>query len=53
MAPQLKVEDVRIAGYAQPITLRVYRPVSQPKGLPVVLYFHGGGFVLGSALSGQ
>src|ERR1700710_1627996 len=48
MAPQLKVEDVRIAGYAQPITLRVYRPVPHPKGLPVVLYFHGGGFVRGS-----
>jgi acetyl esterase len=48
MAPQLKVEDVRIAGYAQPITLRVYRPVPNPKGLPVVLYFHGGGFVRGS-----
>ncbi|MEJ0002731.1 MAG: alpha/beta hydrolase [Pararobbsia sp.] len=48
MASPLKVEDVRIAGYAQPITLRVYRPVPQPKSLPVVLYFHGGGFVRGS-----
>ncbi len=48
MASPLKVEDVRIAGYAQAITLRVYRPVPQPKSLPVVLYFHGGGFVRGS-----
>ncbi|CAB3792931.1 alpha/beta hydrolase [Pararobbsia alpina] len=48
MDRQLKVEDVRIAGYAQVITLRVYRPVPHRKGLPVVLYFHGGGFVRGS-----
>jgi acetyl esterase len=48
MPYQLKVEDVRIAGHAQPITLRVYRPMPHPKSLPVVLYFHGGGFVRGS-----
>lgn len=48
MALQLNVEDVRIAGHAQPITLRVYRPVPNAKSLPVVLYFHGGGFVRGS-----
>jgi acetyl esterase len=48
MAHPLKVEDVRIAGHAQPITLRVYRPVSHLKSLPVVLYFHGGGFVRGT-----
>jgi acetyl esterase len=48
MAYQLKVEDVRIAGHAQPISLRVYRPVPHAKTLPVVLYFHGGGFVSGS-----
>nr|WP_240648095.1 alpha/beta hydrolase [Pararobbsia silviterrae] len=48
MAAQLKVEEVRIAGYAQPITLRIYRPVPHAKALPVVLYFHGGGFVRGA-----
>ncbi|HTJ94893.1 MAG TPA: alpha/beta hydrolase, partial [Pararobbsia sp.] len=48
MAYQLKVEDVRIAGHAQPITLRIYRPVPHARSLPMVLYFHGGGFVAGS-----
>jgi acetyl esterase len=48
MAHQLKVEDVRIAGHAQPISLRVYRPTPAAKSLPLVLYFHGGMFVSGS-----
>ncbi|MDP9155841.1 MAG: alpha/beta hydrolase [Pseudomonadota bacterium] len=44
----LCIEDVRIAGHAQPITLRSYRPASDGTVLPVVLYFHGGGFVRGT-----
>src|ERR1700712_353074 len=44
----LCTEDVRIAGHAQPITLRSYRPASDGTVLPVVLYFHGGGFVRGT-----
>ena len=44
----LCIEDVRIAGHAQPITLRSYRPASDGTILPVVLYFHGGGFVRGT-----
>ncbi|WP_044021141.1 alpha/beta hydrolase, partial [Paraburkholderia graminis] len=43
----LEVTDVQIEGHAQDITLRLYR---QPKktALPVLLYFHGGGFTKGS-----
>ena len=48
------IQDVTIEGYAQPIALRVYRP-ARPETeraagaeLPVLLYFHGGGFVRGS-----
>lgn len=44
----LCIEDVRISGHAQPITLRSYRPASRGGILPVVLYFHGGGFTDGT-----
>jgi acetyl esterase len=44
----LCTEDVQIAGHAQPITVRSYRPASDGTVLPVVLYFHGGGFVRGT-----
>jgi acetyl esterase/lipase len=40
----LTVADVEIPGYAQDIALRLYRRADKT-GLPVVLYFHGGGFV--------
>lgn len=39
--------DVLIEGYAKQIQLRVYRPEGA-SSLPVLLYFHGGGFVRGS-----
>ena len=44
----IEVQDVSIAGYAQNIMLRTYRPVSAPEAMPVVLYFHGGAFTRGS-----
>jgi acetyl esterase len=44
----LCIEEVRIAGHAQPIVLRSYRPASDGTVLPIVLYFHGGGFTHGS-----
>jgi acetyl esterase len=44
----LSIEDVRIAGHAQPILLRSYRPATDGTVLPIVLYFHGGGFVRGT-----
>jgi acetyl esterase len=46
-AQALAVTDVTVDGYAQPLTLRLYRPRAK-NALPVLLYFHGGGFVRGS-----
>ncbi|MCV7102911.1 alpha/beta hydrolase [Mycobacterium palustre] len=46
--PELRVEDRTIAGPAGPIPVRIYWPPSHPDGgAPVVLFFHGGGFVVG------
>lgn len=39
-------QDLRIPGPAGALALRLYRP-AQPGVLPVILYFHGGGFVGG------
>jgi acetyl esterase/lipase len=47
-SPRLCIEEVGITGHARPITLRSYRPASDGKVLPIVLYFHGGGFTQGS-----
>lgn len=47
VSPALAVTDVEIEGYAQDITLRLYRRPGKT-ALPVLLYFHGGGFVKGS-----
>lgn len=41
------IEDHTAPGPAAPIALRVYRPTTATN-TPVVLYFHGGGMVLGS-----
>ena len=51
-ARALLTTDVTIEGHAQPIALRVYRPEGA-NGLPVLLYFHGGGFVRGSIEEAQ
>jgi acetyl esterase/lipase len=48
--PELRVEDRAIQGPAGPIAIRIYWPPTDPKDSttsPVVLYFHGGGFVVG------
>lgn len=43
------VRDVKVPGPAGDITVRVYKPLNLPSGpLPVVIYFHGGGFVIAS-----
>lgn len=43
----LEVSEVQIAGYQRNIGLRLYRRVGG-RALPVMLYFHGGGFLRGS-----
>ncbi|MDA4114527.1 MAG: alpha/beta hydrolase, partial [Thaumarchaeota archaeon] len=49
---QVKVEirDVTIPGPASPIPVRIFTPADRPgirTKLPLLVYFHGGGFVLG------
>lgn len=41
-------ENLSIPGPAGPLALRLYQPSMARVALPVVLYFHGGGFVGGS-----
>lgn len=41
-----QVEDRIIAGHKNDITLRIYRPSDQDN-LPVLMWFHGGGWVIG------
>jgi len=45
--PIHRVEDITIPGRGGPIRARVYRPRDGER-LPAVVYYHGGGFVLGS-----
>ncbi|CAN7710728.1 alpha/beta hydrolase [Caballeronia sp. LjRoot31] len=49
----LCVEEEVIAGHVQTLTLRSYRPSSNGRQLPVILYFHGGGFVRGTLEDGD
>lgn len=41
------IEDLTASGPGGPIPLRLYRPSPEP-GLPVLVYLHGGGLVMGS-----
>ncbi len=45
-APLARVEDVRVPGAHGPLDARLYAPSPEP-GLPLLLYLHGGGFVIG------
>lgn len=46
-APVFEVEDLAAAGPASEIPMRSYRP-SPKSGLPVCMFFHGGGWLTGS-----
>jgi acetyl esterase len=47
VAPVARVEERRLPGPAGEIPVRIYAPSRAP-GLPVLVWFHGGGFVIGS-----
>ena len=44
--PGITTQDIQIAGGAGPIPARVYRPADAQGPLPVIVYYHGGGWVL-------
>jgi acetyl esterase len=45
--PELRVQDRTIDGAAGPINIRIYWPPTNHATPPVVVFFHGGGFVAG------
>src|SRR6516162_4507837 len=46
--PSAQVEDIALpVGPTGSVPIRVIRPVGTPEVLPAVMYFHGGGWVLG------
>lgn len=45
-APLHSIENLTAPGPAGPLQLRLYRPTND-RSLPLVLFMHGGGFVLG------
>lgn len=48
-APVGEIVDRTMAGPAGPLRIRIYRPAhSVARLLPTILYFHGGGWVIGS-----
>jgi acetyl esterase len=54
VAPGVAVEDRTITGPGGDLAIRVYRPSGAAAGpRPLVVYFHGGGFVLGDLRLGD
>lgn len=47
LLPELRTEDRAVDGPGGPIPIRVYWPADERPGLPVVVYLHGGGWVVG------
>jgi acetyl esterase/lipase len=45
--PGVTARDIQIPGAAGPLRARVYTPAGATGPLPVVVYFHGGGWVIG------
>lgn len=49
LLPQgVKTEDRAVSGRHGEIPVRIYRPASLPKNASALVWFHGGGFVMGS-----
>src|ERR1700730_7153915 len=46
-APVDQIRDLKIPGPAGEIPIRVYSPAKAQSPSPVLIYFHGGGWVLG------
>ena len=46
-APLPRIENLQLPGAEGPLAARLYAP-SEAAGMPVLLYFHGGGFTIGS-----
>ncbi|SMH36734.1 alpha/beta hydrolase [Mesorhizobium australicum] len=42
-------ETIALPGAAAGVTITLYRPATSGQALPLILYLHGGGFVLGDA----
>ncbi|AWY40196.1 alpha/beta hydrolase [Pseudomonas putida] len=45
--PMIEVRDLRVTGAAGELDARLYRP-SEDNDLPLLVFFHGGGFVMGN-----
>ena len=46
-APVAKIEDLSVPGPEGAIPLRIYRPLDQEAGAPLILHLHGGGWTVG------
>jgi acetyl esterase len=42
------VQDITIDGPGSPLMVRIYTPLGTERPVPTIVFFHGGGFVLGS-----
>ena len=42
------METLQAPGPAGPLTVRAYTPIAPGQSIPAIVYFHGGGFVMGS-----
>lgn len=51
--PVARTRDLEIAGPYGAIAMRLYYPRADAHDLPIVVYFHGGGWVLGALESGD
>ena len=45
--PDVDTEDSAVPGPAGDIPVRIYRPKGAGPGLPILVYYHGGGWVIG------